>query len=86
MYGLADPYQVGSNVFGTTSLKYATTFLRGESLTGKGDTRIPSEKIVAHELAHIFLNTFKEKPVEQLTDQWLADYHKRHPELASNNH
>jgi hypothetical protein len=35
-------------------------------------------KIVAHELAHIHLNTTSEKPAWRLTDQWLDDYDKRH--------
>jgi hypothetical protein len=64
------------DTFGSTLREAHTTLFRGESLTGKGDTRFAHYEIVAHELCHIDLHTGDERRVRLQAEQWVTEYRR----------
>jgi hypothetical protein len=75
----------GLIVYGETFRESGKTLIRGSQLLTP-DPMMSPDKIAAHELAHIFLNTENEDKVSSLTTKWL-DQEERHPGslIAQNN-
>ncbi len=66
-------YRQGVEVYGTTYLKDRVTYIRGPKLIHPDDTSgVPSPaRIVAHELAHVILNTMDDDKAESQAVIWM---------------
>ncbi|WP_213805773.1 hypothetical protein [Granulicella sp. dw_53] len=65
----------GKLIYGATNPENFTTLLRGSTLRDDGDRRVTAEHLIAHELAHIFLQSNDDAKVEKLAQSWLIERH-----------
>jgi hypothetical protein len=61
---------MNTEVYGATYQEAGYTVLRGYKLTHSDDLTTP-ERIVAHELAHIYMHSSKDEQVDKLAQTWL---------------
>ncbi|HEY0795949.1 MAG TPA: hypothetical protein VGD64_09235 [Acidisarcina sp.] len=64
-------------VYGSTDLAAHLTCLRGSTLLDPDDTVAAADHVIAHELAHIVLNTRDEDRAEQQAITWLREREQR---------
>jgi hypothetical protein len=63
---------IAARVYGVTFLPERVTILRGDKLADGGPMDPTAAHVIAHELAHIALNTEDESRAEQTARQWMA--------------
>jgi len=57
-------------IYASTDLAGRTTYLRGTGLSNAGDFGVEMDEVVAHELAHIRLNSQDESKARALARRW----------------
>jgi hypothetical protein len=57
-------------IYASTDLAGRTTYIRGAKLLYPGDLRANPDDIIAHELAHIYLNGASESGADELARLW----------------
>jgi len=68
-----NPLFDANQIYGVTLRRVKTTFLRGTKLLHSFPGQPSSVYIVAHELAHIMLNSEDEATVTQAAAKWMAE-------------
>jgi hypothetical protein len=82
--GVAYHNQPDVQVYGTTYLGSRVTYIRGYKLLYP-DPGITPDRIVAHELAHIVLNSTDEVRDDHLALQWIAEHQQTGRPVSFNN-
>jgi hypothetical protein len=70
-------------IYGSTDLAAHMTFLRGSTLLNPDSPLAKADHVIAHELAHIVLNTADEERSEQQALLWLRERDERSGSAAS---
>lgn len=65
---------LNTEVYGLTDLDHHCTYLRGEALLHPDNPEARPDRVVAHEMAHVYLNTPSETIAETTAQLWLQTY------------
>ncbi len=70
------------SIYASTDLAARTTYLRGAKVSAASDFGVEMDRVVAHELAHIRLNSDDESKAEALASLWRSNPESTKPDTA----